>query len=119
MLNEYQSSLLFGTPEVLVAAKHLLAHGAERVPYQGGPLIYYHLLLDHHAIISAHGLWTESLFWGDTITKEKIFQTDWDVVSGGALSTIQHPQAARRILRGYEVKVLMNALHPVMERRAA
>ncbi|TYB88529.1 Hint domain-containing protein [Oceaniovalibus sp. ACAM 378] len=54
--------LLFGEPEVLTPAKSIA--GALREAPQG-PVTYFHLLLDSHALIRAEGAWIESLYLGD------------------------------------------------------
>ena len=54
-----EAEVLFGEPEVLVAARHLThLPGVAQVPTAG--ITYLHLLFDDHEIIRADGLWTES-----------------------------------------------------------
>ena len=56
-----QAELLYGTEEVLVAAKHLLDDA--RVTRCPRPEIeYFHFLFDRHQIVFAEGAPTESLF---------------------------------------------------------
>ncbi|MGJ5619755.1 Hint domain-containing protein [Sulfitobacter sp. MF3-043] len=107
MLRSLRVSMLFGGSEVLVAAKHLLPHGATRVPFEGRPQSYYHLLFKDHVILQANGLWTESLFLGDVIDQDESARCDWDFVPGTAPSSIKHAYAARPILRRYEAHVLL------------
>lgn len=58
------TDLLFGLPEVLVAAKHLLGRaGVSRAPQT--MVNYYHLMLDQHQILFAEGAETESFFLSD------------------------------------------------------
>lgn len=59
-----RAQLLFGTSEVLVAARHLLCHPAARHRPQG-TVSYLHLMFDRHEIITANGAATESFFPGD------------------------------------------------------
>lgn len=55
---------MFGTDEVLVAAKHLLAiDGVDPAPCPAG-VDYYHLLFDDHQVIFSNGAATESLYTG-------------------------------------------------------
>ncbi|MEM6727098.1 MAG: Hint domain-containing protein [Pseudomonadota bacterium] len=55
---------MFGTAEVLIAAKKLL--GLPGVTQEGpGPVSYHHLLFDRHEIVLAEGAPTESLHLGD------------------------------------------------------
>ncbi|WP_126976563.1 Hint domain-containing protein [Frigidibacter oleivorans] len=54
-----RAELLFGEPEVLVAALHLCGlPGVSR--RRTGAVTYLHLLFDRHEIIRAEGAWTES-----------------------------------------------------------
>lgn len=60
----YRAQMLFGESEVLVAAKHLLDHpGVDTV--EDEQMTYIHLLFDHHEIIYANGMPTESFYPGD------------------------------------------------------
>ena len=57
------ADLVFGTPEVLVAAKHLV-NGRNVQIVEGGMVTYVHLLFDQHEIILSNGLATESFLPG-------------------------------------------------------
>lgn len=55
---------MFGAPEVLVAAKHLVGlPGIEMAPPEAG-VEYWHLLFDRHEVVFSEGARTESLFTG-------------------------------------------------------
>jgi len=56
--------MLFGTDEVLVAARHLLSNPAV-TRRSGGSVTYMHLMLDMHQVIYANGAATESFYPGD------------------------------------------------------
>lgn len=56
--------LLFGTQEVLVAAKHLTDMPGVSVR-EGGTITYTHFMFDHHEVIYANGQLTESFFLSD------------------------------------------------------
>ncbi|MEM9845308.1 MAG: Hint domain-containing protein, partial [Pseudomonadota bacterium] len=61
LLTGYPVELLFGTPDALIAAKHLCGlPGIALRP--GGHVRYYHLMFDRHEIIRAHGVLSESFF---------------------------------------------------------
>ena len=59
-----RAQMLFGEAEVLVTAKHLLASPAAR-QVEGGDVTYLHLMFDHHEIVLANGVPTESFYPGD------------------------------------------------------
>ena len=60
----YRAQMLFGESEVLVAAKHLLSNPAVRL-LEGGEVTYIHMLFDHHEVVYANGMPTESFYPGD------------------------------------------------------
>ncbi|NHF72552.1 Hint domain-containing protein [Paracoccus sp. 12-3] len=53
-----------GTPEALVAARHLCTLPGIEVTNPPGGIGYHHLLFDRHEIVRSNGAWTESLFTG-------------------------------------------------------
>lgn len=103
------AELWFGEPEVLVAAKDLV-NGRDVTIQEGGEVEYVHLLFDRHEVIYSAGLATESFLPGpqtalsfdraiiDEITT--IFP-EIDASTGEGYSP-----AARRILKGYEARIL-------------
>ncbi|KZY34573.1 hypothetical protein A3731_02840 [Roseovarius sp. HI0049] len=60
----YQAQLLFGQDEVLVAAKHLI-DGADVQSREMEEVTYIHVMFDHHEVIYAEGIATESFHAGD------------------------------------------------------
>ncbi|MBI1418535.1 MAG: hypothetical protein GC146_15065 [Limimaricola sp.] len=59
----YRAELLFGTSEVLVAAKHLV-DGTSVTVEAGGSVTYIHVMFDEHEIIYAEGAPSESFHPG-------------------------------------------------------
>ncbi|WP_232616908.1 Hint domain-containing protein [Celeribacter baekdonensis] len=55
---------MFGTKEVLVAAKHLVALDGIEVAANMTEVTYWHFLFDQHQIVFSNGAATESLFTG-------------------------------------------------------
>lgn len=103
---------MFGAQEVLVAAKHLIGEGAMRLDPKGKPLVYFHLLLDDHMILKAHGIWTESLFLGDANVDQKGTAAKWNVMADIDQRTIAHATTARPVLAALEAKLLLRMLRP-------
>ncbi|MBK4215503.1 Hint domain-containing protein [Paracoccus caeni] len=60
---------MFGTEEVLVAAKHLVGLPGISVDQTSRRIVYVHLLLDRHEIVFSNGAPTESLFTGPMALK--------------------------------------------------
>lgn len=102
-------SLLFGEAEVLVAAKDLLGWPGISVEEDCTPVAYFHVLLDRHEILIAEGAGAESLYLGD----EALFRLSPAALAELAAIFPETPsgespfgQAARRLLRSYEVALL-------------
>jgi hypothetical protein len=58
---------MFGSTEVLVAAKHLLAIEGVNVAYDLEEVTYFHILFDNHEIVYAGGIPSESLYLGHQV----------------------------------------------------
>ena len=60
--NQPKTQILFGAPEVLVAAKHLV--GLPGVTLAATDHIrYFHLMFDQHQLICSNGAWSESFYF--------------------------------------------------------
>lgn len=60
---------MFGTPEILVAAKHLLQLNGIEIATDLLHVTYVHFLLDQHQVVVANGAETESMFTGTEALK--------------------------------------------------
>ncbi|MBO9447588.1 Hint domain-containing protein [Ruegeria sp. R14_0] len=102
--------LLFGAPEVLIAAKHLCSWPGIEIEASNDPVEYYHILLDSHEILTAEGALAESLFLGE----ESLYTLSSDALQELAAIFPDTPtpngmgfgRAARRILREFEARAL-------------
>lgn len=112
VLDDWRVEMLFGTCDALAAVRFLLDEaGVDDAPWRRG-VAYNHLLFDRHEIVVANGLRCESLFPGSVAL---------DALDDGALAEIRalFPEAldesvdtgpvARRVLRGFEVRALVDA----------
>ncbi|NDV01537.1 Hint domain-containing protein [Pseudoroseicyclus tamaricis] len=63
LVTGWRAELLFGQPEVLVAARHLVNDRTIRI-CPCDEITYVHLALDSHAVLEAEGLGAESLYLG-------------------------------------------------------
>lgn len=109
LIRDSVAELLFGEREVLVAAKDLVNDSSVR-PVEGGDVEYVHILFDRHQVVFAEGIETESFLPGPQTTSSfereiveeitTIFP-EIDPETGHGYSG-----AARRLLRGYEARVL-------------
>ena len=72
---------MFGTPEVLIAAKKLLGLTGINLARQGGFVTYWHILFEHHEIVFSHGVASESLYLGPLAQK---------TLGADAVTEIQH-----------------------------
>ncbi|MFP7674757.1 Hint domain-containing protein [Marivita sp. S0852] len=106
------ADLVFGTPEVLVAAKHLV-DGRKITSVEGGSVTYVHLLFDQHEIVMANGLATESFlpgpqtadaFENDVAAEIAQLFPDLDLATGKG-----YGDSARQILKKHEAQMLFGA----------
>ncbi len=64
LLTDWRAEFYFGEDEVLVRAVDLLElDGVARK--EGGRVTYCHILFDNHQLVSASGIWSESLYLGE------------------------------------------------------
>ncbi len=109
LISGWRAELLFGEPEVLVAAKALVNdHSILR--QEGGHVDYFHVLFDQHELIYAEGAVAESLFLGaESLTAlsdeargeiESLFP---DLAETGEVA---HFITARRVLTSNETRAL-------------
>ncbi|MDJ0825196.1 MAG: choice-of-anchor L domain-containing protein [Rhodobacter sp.] len=110
LIRDSLSELLFGEPEVLVAAKHLL-NDRTVTRQRGGSVDYVHLLFDEHQVVFSEGLPSESFLPGAQTTE--VFEQEivdeicaifpeLDPDTGDGYSP-----AARRTLKAHEAQVLV------------
>lgn len=109
---------LFATSEVLVSARQLLGHSAY-VDMSDMPITYFHLLFDRHEVIESNGCWTESLFLGDTAHAAIATVAGWETEAGVDLGKISHRNTARRVLKGYESRLLFKTLGATLQDKLA
>ncbi len=69
MVQSSVSQRLFGTEQVVVAAKHLIQLPGISVVRDPGAIAYWHLLFDGHELVRSNGAWTESLYTGPQALK--------------------------------------------------
>ena len=112
LIRDNLAELLFGEPEVLVAARDLVNDRSVR-RRAGGDVTYVHLLFDRHQVVFSDGLETESFLPGPQTTKSSerdvvdeicaIFP-EIDPETGAGYSP-----AARRTLKRFEANLLRAA----------
>lgn len=108
LVRDRLAELLFGEPEVLIAARDLVNDQTVR-PLAGGRVEYVHLLFDRHQVVFAEGLPTESFLPGPQAKHS---------LEAGMMAEIcrlcpeidpetglGYGPAARRMLKGYEARL--------------
>lgn len=97
---------MFGTHEVLVAAKQLQAVEGIDTP-QRDSVTYYHIALDRHDIIYANGVEAESLLPGREALKSVTAAARQELEQlFPAIASQDHPPSARPIAQGREARNL-------------
>ena len=107
-----RAELLFGEPEVLVAAK-MLVNEEDIIVCEGGKVEYYHMLFDNHEIVLANGTLSESFHPGlegfgalSEETREEILALFPELEADGLSS---YGPTARRVLKAYEANLMVGA----------
>lgn len=95
---------MFGTPEILVAAKHLCEIDGIEISEDAADVCYHHLMFDQHEVIFSNGAETESLYAGEQALKsiglaarEEIFALFPELKHSSAN---EDPASARPLARG-------------------
>ena len=107
-----RAELLFGEPEVLVAAK-MLVNEEDIIVCEGGKVEYYHMLFDNHEIVLANGNLSESFHPGlegfgafAEEAREEILALFPELESDGIGG---YGPTARRVLKAYEARLMVGA----------
>lgn len=107
---------MFGTDEVLVAARQLLAVEGIEIAADLEAVTYVHFLLDGHQIVTANGAETESLYTGTEALKAvgpAAREEIWTLFPD--LRALPHPPSARPLVPGRQAREL--ALRHCRDRR--
>jgi Hint domain-containing protein len=104
LLNDWRAQLLYGQDEVLVRAVDLLGmDGVYRKP--GGLVSFYHILLERHHLVQAHGIWTETLYPG-SITLDALDAAACNKIKALFPELGAYGPMAATCLRSYEARLL-------------
>lgn len=111
LVNNQKTSLYFDEREVLAAAKHLVGmDGIHNVNVMG--TTYIHFMFDRHEVVLSDGAWTESFQPGDyTLNgigdeqRQEILELFPELATQQGIRSYS---AARRSLKGYEARLLVN-----------
>ena len=104
-----RAEMMFGEPQVLVAALHLTAlPGVEQVLTRG--ITYLHLMFDSHELVEADGAWSESFQpAGRALHDLEVEQRAEIAVLFPDLGAVARFPAARLTLKAHEARVLLAA----------
>ncbi|MEM7507750.1 MAG: Hint domain-containing protein [Pseudomonadota bacterium] len=111
LLGGWRAELLFGAAEVLVPAVHLI-NDEDIQLCEGGNVTYIHLLFDHHQIVTANGIASESFHPGEIALSSLTTATRAEILSlfpELAERNIGYGPVARPVLKGFEAHVLQRA----------
>lgn len=99
---------MFGSTEVLVSAKHLLAIEGVDIAYDLEEVTYFHILFDHHEIVYASGIPSESLYLGQQV-QLSLTSDGWEeimILFPEVASPNFVPTSCRPIIAGKQAKKL-------------
>ena len=103
LLRNAQAELLFGCPEVLIRAKDLLGLPNVSREATGRAVMYFHLMLDRHEVVTANGIAAETYLPGSHLTQR------FDPDTQEALAQLTEGKritSARPILKRHEAPLL-------------
>ena len=108
LVSGWKAELLFGEPQVLAAATHLV-NGDTIYRREGGEVEYFHMMFDTHEIVFAEGAPCESFHPGEmglnalnTATREEIFTLFPELRTNPA----SYGPTTRTALKGFEARVI-------------
>ncbi len=102
---------LFGTDEVLVAAEDLLDDRSVLIDHQMREVTYVHVMLEHHQIVWANGLLTESFHPAADLARcHRAVAARRAVVAALGGDPLAYGPPARRMLTGAEAAILRHRL---------
>lgn len=110
LLEDWRADLLFGSPQVLAAAAHLVNDDTITQVYDLEPVTYHHFMFDRHQIVRADGIWAESLRPGPAMlsTLGRAAQEELFEIFPELREAEEAPfPAARPLLRDWETEVLL------------
>ncbi|MEK6216373.1 MAG: Hint domain-containing protein, partial [Boseongicola sp.] len=109
LVRNVHADLLFGSSEVLIAARDLI-DGRDVRQVEGGLVHYVHLLFDHHQVVWSEGLETESFLPGpqtthcfeeETVAEIREIFPNLDPATGSG-----YGPSARPALKSFEARLL-------------
>lgn len=109
LVTDWRAELLFGAPEVLVAAKHLVNDTDIRAATDMTEFEYYHILFGTHQTIFSEGLPTESLHPGEMAIDSLSADARAEVLElfpELANDAASYGPSTHRSLKAFEVKAL-------------
>jgi Ca2+-binding RTX toxin-like protein len=107
----WQAEVLFGEPEVLIPAKHLV-DGRSIRRKSDGDVVYFHVCLERHEILCADGVAAESFLPGDIGTAalpEDQLQRLYAALPA-LRADVNALTPARPLLKGYEAQALRDLI---------
>ena len=108
LITDWRAELMFGEPEVLAAAKHLV-NGDTIYVEEGGEVEYFHMLFDNHEIVTANGAPSESFHPGEqgvSWLEEEIREEIFTIFPQLRVDMQGYGPAARTSLKAFEARAL-------------
>ena len=111
----HHADLLFGAPEILVAA-HMLENGDGVRTVYGGTVEHHHIILRKHNILRSEGVLTESYFPGDASWGQLTELDKRDIENAfpeiGRNGPSAYGELCRMALKKKEARVFCQAVRP-------
>jgi len=108
LITDWRAELMFGEPEVLAAAKHLI-NGDTIHMAEGGEVEYFHMLFDAHEIVTANGAPSESFHPGEqgmSWLEEEVREEIFSIFPELRIALEGYGPTARTTLKAFEARAL-------------
>lgn len=112
LVGGWRAEIMFGAPEVLIAAKHLVNDTDIRVATDLEEFEYYHIMFDAHQTVFSEGLPTESFHPGDMAMKSLSEASRTEILElfpELAAEVTGYGPSTHRSLKAFEAKALQSA----------
>ncbi|WP_170381722.1 Hint domain-containing protein [Ruegeria atlantica] len=112
VIEGWRAELLFGEPMVFSAAIHLVNNDTIRQLQKDEAVTYYHIACERHAILTSHGLQSESLYLGDRAVRSfgREYLDELHALFPELSSGAPMPQTSLRCLKRPEAQALQDML---------
>ncbi|MEO0750241.1 MAG: Hint domain-containing protein [Pseudomonadota bacterium] len=106
LMADVHADLMFGSFEVLVAARHMIGHAKIDTDLETPSVNYVSVVLDSHQVMLCNGFWAETLYLEEHRQIVEPWTNGWTCGPGISADIIHHTRSARLVLKAHETALL-------------